>query len=121
MNKLPSIFFMALPFVFCALTWFLRESDGAVLFFGLWMLASIICLGWGFYIRRSLPSLAWGCVGVGMVQFALVLDFAVADTSQDTLDMIDPWPNQSRQPTPGERLGYSRTLVARRGCAHRSA
>jgi len=70
--KLPSIFFMALPFVFCAMTWFLRESDGSVLFFELWMLASIICLGWGFYIRRSLPSFAWGCVGVGMAQFALV-------------------------------------------------
>ena len=27
--------------------------------------------------------------------------------------------NQSRQPTPGERLGPNRTPVARRGCAHR--
>jgi hypothetical protein len=70
--KLPSIFFMALPFLFCASTWFLRESDRAILFFGLWMLASITCLGWGFVIRRSHPSLAWGCVGAGMVQFALV-------------------------------------------------
>jgi hypothetical protein len=73
MKQLPSLFCMALPFVFCALTWFLRESDRAMLLFGLWMLASIICLGWGFYIRRSLPSLAWSCVGVGAIQFALVL------------------------------------------------
>jgi hypothetical protein len=29
-------------------------------------------------------------------------------------------PNQTRQPTPGERLASSRTSVARRGCAHRS-
>jgi hypothetical protein len=28
-------------------------------------------------------------------------------------------PNQSRQPTPGERLGSNRTRLARRGCAHR--
>ncbi len=63
---------MALPFVFCALTWFLQDSDRAVLLFMFWMLTSIICLGWGFLIRRSHPSLAWGCVGVGMVQFALV-------------------------------------------------
>src|SRR5262245_5760250 len=27
--------------------------------------------------------------------------------------------NQTRQPTPGERLGSSRSSVARRGCAHR--
>jgi hypothetical protein len=64
---------MALPFLFCALTWFLRESGGAILYFSLWMVASIICLGWGFYIRHSHPSLAWRCVGIGMVQFALVL------------------------------------------------
>jgi hypothetical protein len=70
--KLLSIFFMALPFLFCAMTLFFLESDRSVLFFELWMLASIICLGWGFYIRRSLPSFAWGCVGVGMAQFALV-------------------------------------------------
>ena len=30
-------------------------------------------------------------------------------------------PNQTRQPTPGERLGSSRASVARRGCALRSA
>ncbi len=29
------------------------------------------------------------------------------------------WPNESRQPTPGRRLGPNPTLVARRGCAHR--
>jgi len=30
-----------------------------------------------------------------------------------------PSPNQSRQPTPGERLGFNREPVARRGCALR--
>lgn len=63
---------MALPFMFCVLTWLARESDRVPLFFGCWMLTSIICLGWGFFIRRNHPSLAWGCVGVGMVQFALI-------------------------------------------------
>jgi hypothetical protein len=30
-------------------------------------------------------------------------------------------PNQTRQPTPGERLGFNRASLARRGCAQRSA
>jgi hypothetical protein len=70
--KLLTTFFMTLPFLFCALAWFLPEGDRAIFFFGLWMVASITCLGWGFFIRHSYPSWAWGCVGVGMVQFALV-------------------------------------------------
>jgi hypothetical protein len=31
----------------------------------------------------------------------------------------DAEPNESRQPTPGERLGPGRSPVARRGCALR--
>src|SRR5258705_9708744 len=48
-------------------------------------------------------------------------------TSQKTMFRLErrfgsmkTWPNQTRKPTPGERLGCNRASLARRGCAHRS-
>jgi len=70
--KLLTITFMALPFMLGALTWLQRENDLAFWLFSFWLLASMTCLAWGFFIRRSHLSLAWGCAGVGILQFALM-------------------------------------------------
>jgi hypothetical protein len=70
--KLFSMAFIALPFLFGALTWLLRESDRAFVFFLFWLAASIACLVRGFVIRRQHLPLTWVCIGVGVLQFALM-------------------------------------------------
>jgi hypothetical protein len=45
---------------------------------------------------------------------------AVGQAYHFSNDLMTP-PNQSRQPTPGERQGCNRTPSVRRGCAYRSA
>jgi hypothetical protein len=40
---------------------------------GFWAVGTVACLGWGFFIRRRHPGLAWACVAIGFLQLALML------------------------------------------------
>ncbi len=49
-----------------------------VLFF-LWLLSSVNCLVWGFYISRRSRLLGWLCVGVGVIPLIMMMWPVVSD------------------------------------------
>jgi len=51
----------------------MMAEDLAAAFALVWLLCSILCLAWGFYVSPQHRSMGWTCVGFGLIQFGLLL------------------------------------------------
>jgi len=70
-----TVFILSLPVVIF-LTHFLAEdaSDTFQLVLGLlWVLSSVFCIAWGFYISRRSRLLGWLCIVVGIIPLILMM------------------------------------------------
>jgi hypothetical protein len=43
------------------------------IWFTIWMLATLLCLVWGFFIFYRYRRLAWGCFAIALLQVILAL------------------------------------------------
>jgi hypothetical protein len=50
-----------------------HEPVASTLLGGLWLISTILCLGWGLYIRRRYRVLAWVCGAVGLLHVGLLV------------------------------------------------
>jgi hypothetical protein len=70
-----TVFILALPMVI--FVWLLLAthiSDGFRLtLLLLWLVSSVICLAWGFYISRRSRLLGWLCVGVALIPLVMLM------------------------------------------------
>ena len=50
-----------------------HEPVANTLLWSLWLVSTILCLGWGLYIRRRHRVLAWLCGAVGLLHVGLLI------------------------------------------------
>ena len=105
--------FIVLPTVLLPLVLMLSENDigngiGYV-FAWLWILSSIGCVVWGFYIMRRYRGLARACLAVGFLHVALVVLLPLLARAKMRTSLDAPVPNKSLQAT---QDGRSSSAVA---------
>ena len=71
--KTATVVFMLVPFVCGTACYLWQDSSSFEEMFGLWGFSTVACLVWGFFIRRKHRGQAWACVGIGLLQLAIML------------------------------------------------
>ena len=74
-------FILLLPFLILSTALFGRSycvRFGAVMFIA-WLLSTVVCFGWGFYIYRQHRFVGWLCLVVSSIQFFILLMPVIVD------------------------------------------
>jgi len=69
-----TVFILALPVMFCGLVFLHVSADEAIQseVFNLWILSSLVCIAWVFYLFRYNRIWGWICFAVGIAPFVLM-------------------------------------------------